>query len=690
LENETSQWPAERAVIASIDLDYFATMPAERLEEAMDQVLDPILKLPGLRAVTFCVSSPWQPSAAHAERLVFLALDALLRVPRARLKFEPFAICGPDKSLRAQEITARGGKVPAFDIAKCGPALRSLLATHWRPGMTLIQPAETEKAVAQCRDDPFLPRIAIPGRLTAPDGDWHFDAGDLSGLAAQVQPEPVGAEVRWQAIVPAGSRQRVMDGPWPYAQGAPRWLRWIVRPLHDGAELPLEKLRPLLHPQLSCGTVRLRAEVVRDGESRFSAPVAIRVRSVARASSPQKADFGLETRATLDALSEQFGLPYVFGSTFLSATAADGTRRSGVECGEGADCANFLSAALRADGWRTPWGSVADLRDALTPLPDNTRFPADAPQRGLMLDFGPHAAALWEDRAPMGELNDDDLCVHQLEGTPELIPFGELRKDRPAPRLFEPDRAAERGPRLVFGGDVMLARSVGERLIKGEPLLAPLLPHFKDATAVVNLECAVTAVQGRGFRAPHAATAALHGAGVRAVSLANNHAGDAGVEGLTQTVQALAAAQVQAFGQTPEPLRLEVPGSATCSLFGWDENGAVNAAALAERFRGVEHVIVFAHWGTEQSRVPTEAQRAVARVFIEAGARMVVGAGPHAVQPLEWIGGVPVAWSLGNLVFDDSGPDAEWRRGALLEVTLSKEGNIVRCRLREVPVAGGR
>ncbi|HUF60848.1 MAG TPA: hypothetical protein VMN36_02130, partial [Verrucomicrobiales bacterium] len=59
------------------------------------------------------------------------------------------------------------------------------------------------------------------------------------------------------------------------------------------------------------------------------------------------------------------------------------------------------------------------------------------------------------------------------------------------------------------------------------------------------------------------------------------------------------------------------------------------------------------------------------------------------VQPLEWMGGVPVAWSLGNLVFDDKGPDAEWRRGALLEVTLSKTGGIERCRLREVPVVGG-
>jgi hypothetical protein len=676
LTEETARWPRERAVVASIDLDYFAAMPAERLEAAMDQVLGPILKLPGLRAVTFCVSSPWQPSAEHAERLVFLALDAVLRVPRARLRIEPFGKCGPDKSLQAQEITARGGAVPVFDFTKAGPALRSLLAAHWRPEMTLTEPAKMEQAVAQCRNDPFLPRVVIPQKLTAPEGDWHFTADEIAAFSAQIAPEPVGANVRWQAIVPSASRQRIMDGPWPYAEGAPRWLRWKVQPLHTGAELPLTKLLPLLHPPLHSGTVKLRAEVVRDGESHFSAPVTVRV----------KAQGAEGFRA---ALSEAFGLPYVFGSTFLTATAPDGTHRGGAECGEGTDCANFLSAAFRAEGWRTPWGSVADLRAALMPWPDSTRFPPDAPQRGLMLDFGPHAAALWEDRAPLGELNDDDICVHQLEGPPELIALGKLREDRPAPRLFEPDRAAEAGPRLVFGGDVMLARTVRDRLVKGEPVLAPLRPYFKDATVVVNLECAVTAEQGGGFRAPPLAATALRELGVDAVSLANNHAGDAGAAGLTETAKALSAAKVQSFGHTTEPLWLAIPGSATFSLFGWDQHGNFSAAALAEHIRAANNPIVFAHWGVEHSRVPTPEQRAAARTFIEAGARMIIGAGPHAMQPLEWMGSVPVAWSLGNLVFDDKRPDAEWRRGALLEVTLSQSGGIVRGRLREVPVVGG-
>ena len=234
----------------------------------------------------------------------------------------------------------------------------------------------------------------------------------------------------------------------------------------------------------------------------------------------------------------------------------------------------------------------------------------------------------------------------------------------------------------------MLARTVGSRIAAGEPVLAPLEPLFHGTTAVVNLECAIPAGQGKGFSAPAAAAPALRTAGVTAVSLANNHSSDAGEKGLTETVQALTAANVKSFGPSLEPLRLEVPGSKTFSLFGWYEEGPVTAASLAEKIRLSENPVVFAHWGLEHSRLPTAEQRTAALTFIEAGARMVIGSGPHAVQPLEWISGAPVAWSLGNLVFDDRGPDPEWRRGTLLEITLSPAGGIVRCRLHEVPVVG--
>jgi Bacterial capsule synthesis protein PGA_cap len=677
LKQKVASWSEDRAVIASVDLDYFASMAPENLESAMDQVLDPILALPGLRALTFCISSPWQRSPEQAERLVFLAFDAVLRVPRARLRFEPFASCGPDKSLRTREITARGEKVPAFDVAGCGLALRWLLAAHWRPEMTLTRRPEMETLVHEWRADPFLARITVPGQLTAPDGDWHFDAAELDKLALRVEPEPVGATVKWQAIVPSGARCRMMDGPWTYAAGAPRWLRWKCQGLGGGAELPLAKLRPVLDSGRACGTVKVRASVLRDGEERLTAPVTVRIRAAG-------------AHGFRAALSEQFRLPYLFGSTFLTAEDEDGVRRSGAECLEGSDCANFLAAALRADGWRAPWGSAADLRRFLRRLPDNVRPTPAAVDRGLILDFGAHAAALWEDRPPRGELDDGDLCAHHLEDFPCILPLGELREGRGAPTLYRIDPAAENSARAVFGGDVMLARTVGERLRNGEPVLEALRPRFAGACGIVNLECAIPhRAPAAGFSAPAEALTALRESGIRAVSLANNHSNDAGDTGLSETAAALASAGIVPFGHSPDPVRLELNGAEPLTLFGWHEFGGVPAEVLAAKIPAAKNAVVFAHWGREHDRQPSSAQRAAAEVFVKAGATLVIGAGPHAVQPLEWIARTPVAWSLGNLVFDDRGPDAEWRRGALLEVRFSATGSIVRCRLIEVPVLGG-
>jgi hypothetical protein len=296
---------------------------------------------------------------------------------------------------------------------------------------------------------------------------------------------------------------------------------------------------------------------------------------------------------------------------------------------------------------------------------------------------------LWEDRPPLGQLNDDDLCVHQLEGFPEWLTLGQLKKDRPAPRLLERDRSGDRAARVVFGGDVMLARTVGERLAAGGMVSGWDPAWFSGAVGIVNLECAIPARNGAGFSAPTSANRFLQEAGFKAVSVANNHSLDAGSVGLTDTVKALTKAGLGVFGHEVRPHRLTIPGSVEVSLFGWDETGKVSAAALSAQIRRAAWPVVFAHWGLEHSRLPNEAQREAARTFIAAGARLIVGAGPHSVQPLEWVDGVPVAWSLGNLVFDSPGPDAEWRRGALLEFRLSPTGQILRAALQEVQVAGG-
>jgi poly-gamma-glutamate capsule biosynthesis protein CapA/YwtB (metallophosphatase superfamily) len=83
-------------------------------------------------------------------------------------------------------------------------------------------------------------------------------------------------------------------------------------------------------------------------------------------------------------------------------------------------------------------------------------------------------------------------------------------------------------------------------------------------------------------------------------------------------------------------------------------------------------VVCLVHWGIENSENITDEQRELARWLIDRGVDLVVGSHPHCVQPLDFYHGCPIAYSLGNLVFDGAPTVASWNRGALLEVGLNE------------------
>src|SRR5437773_12550406 len=94
------------------------------------------------------------------------------------------------------------------------------------------------------------------------------------------------------------------------------------------------------------------------------------------------------------------------------------------------------------------------------------------------------------------------------------------------------------------------------------------------------------------------------------------------------------------------------------------------------------------HWGIENTANVTDEQRELARWLVDHGVDLVVGSHPHCVQPLDFYHGCPIAYSLGNLVFDGAPTVASWNRGALLEIGLnrSEERRVGKeCRFRGSP-----
>lgn len=255
--------------------------------------------------------------------------------------------------------------------------------------------------------------------------------------------------------------------------------------------------------------------------------------------------------------------------------------------------------------------------------------------------------------------------------------------------------------RLIFGGDVMLARNVQFNTLAGEidPFehLTPLFAQYD--LAVVNLECVISDQgaphpgKGYTFRADPAMLDYLLEAGVDAVSLANNHAADYGQVAFLDTIERLAEADVHIFGggmnrQTayqPYYVRLKDTMIAIIGVnfietyyfaatdtrpgIAWYDADYLSqvireAAALADL------TIIMPHWGIEYTGRISGTQVTAAQAMIDAGADLILGGHPHHIQPRDTYRGVEIYYSMGNLIFDGPGPNAGWYRGELVEVVI--------------------
>jgi poly-gamma-glutamate capsule biosynthesis protein CapA/YwtB (metallophosphatase superfamily) len=236
---------------------------------------------------------------------------------------------------------------------------------------------------------------------------------------------------------------------------------------------------------------------------------------------------------------------------------------------------------------------------------------------------------------------------------------------------------------LAFGGDVMLGRAVAQSLDGDwQSAFSAVRPWLADADlSFANLESPLTNApqvsSGFDLRASPTAVAALHIAGFDVVSLANNHALDAGEEGLAETAATLNAAGITGVvTQTTGDLRQSV----RYHLLAFDDSSSpldVDTAAqqVAKARQHADLVIVSVHWGGEYQAAPGPRQQAIAQEFARAGADLVIGHGPHVLQRVEWMGKTLVAYSLGNLLFDQPYP-LDCRQGALLRVTRSVRGSL--------------
>jgi poly-gamma-glutamate synthesis protein (capsule biosynthesis protein) len=325
----------------------------------------------------------------------------------------------------------------------------------------------------------------------------------------------------------------------------------------------------------------------------------------------------------------------------------------------------------------------------------------------------PGALALVERRALRAEMRTlwidgrDPLSLHPSElASLGLLERLELDSDSAFEQVVQEAVAILAEPprppvtTIVAVGDIMLGRTVHRIMEQTGDWAAPfrrVAPLLAGADlTLANLECALTASFSppddpytMRFMSSPAAVEGLLLAGIDAVSLANNHSMDFGPVGLRDTIAVLDAQSIAHVGagenladaRRPAVLAL---GGAKVALLGYDGvSGAwygagdnrpgtapLDPALLVEDVAAAtelaEVVVPFFHWGLEYTPGPTPEQRHLARLAVDAGATLVLGAHPHWVQGIECYQGKPIFYSLGNFVFDQ-----EWS-------TETKQGVVLR------------
>lgn len=216
------------------------------------------------------------------------------------------------------------------------------------------------------------------------------------------------------------------------------------------------------------------------------------------------------------------------------------------------------------------------------------------------------------------------------------------------------------------------------------------------------------------YNAPESAAENLKAAGISLLQTANDHTGDFGANGILSTLSYLEAAGIQSTGTTKTSTDkrytiasvnsvsigyvaytndLNVDLDTTQSfmvnqLEGYDERKIEQMCedVRAARRDGAEFVVAMVYAGDVYNTEPDENQKALFNELFEAGADIVIGTEPYAMQPMEirdltdsdgsskkGIAIYSLGTFLGSEVYGSSGVNNDI--GAILDIIINKEGN---------------
>lgn len=196
--------------------------------------------------------------------------------------------------------------------------------------------------------------------------------------------------------------------------------------------------------------------------------------------------------------------------------------------------------------------------------------------------------------------------------------------------------------------------------------------------------------------------------GVDMLTLANDHALDGGADELKATLQNCADAGMDYIGAAATAEEKKTPvikdiNGINVAFLAYTENlggkekdasksllNAVNlvtksnasADVKAAKEAGADVIVCYVSWGKMLSRDITSNQKTIMKVLVKAGVDVIIGYGPHCVQPAKWVDGATdadgnvhrtlILCSAGNFLSDQR--DQYFDSGIIFDFTIQETG----------------
>ncbi|MHC1725286.1 MAG: CapA family protein [Syntrophobacteraceae bacterium] len=259
--------------------------------------------------------------------------------------------------------------------------------------------------------------------------------------------------------------------------------------------------------------------------------------------------------------------------------------------------------------------------------------------------------------------------------------------------------------KIIIGGDVCPMGSVESLFVHGEAgaIFHDLLNVIQDADlSVVNLECPLVSTPspikkpGTVLGAQTACFAGFAAAGWNVVNLANNHSFDHGVPGLLETMTLVEQSGLQVLGagmnlqEAEKPYIRNINGRrvvlyamaerefsvADSKMPGANPLDLIRLVQAVQSYKQDGIFIVLLHGGVECYPYPSPEMVRRCRFMVDMGADAVICCHAHRPLPWELYKGRPIAYGMGNLVFEPpptpaAGWQEGWYEGYLVRLTLN-------------------